>query len=57
MSFKYDEPLDYFNHFWNKYEKFKSQYLKKNKVFLIPIERSQKENNKNKNVIKSIIKF
>ncbi len=31
MSFKYDEPLDYFNHFWNKYEKFKSQYLKKNK--------------------------
>ncbi len=33
------------------------KYLKKNKVFLIPIERSQKENNKNKNVIKSIIKF
>ena len=24
------------------------KYLKKNKVFLIPIERSQKENNKNK---------
>ena len=33
------------------------KYLKKNKVFLIPIERSNKENNKNKNVIKSIIKF
>ncbi len=33
------------------------KYLKKNKVFLIPIERSHKENNKNKNVIKSIIKF
>ena len=33
------------------------KYLKKNKVFLIPIERYHKENNKNKNVIKSIIKF
>ena len=33
------------------------KYLKKNKVFLIPIERPHKENNKNKNVIKSIIKF
>lgn len=33
------------------------KYLKKNKVFLIPIERPHKEDNKNKNVIKSIIKF
>ena len=33
------------------------KYLKKNKVFLIPIERLHKEDNKNKNVIKSIIKF
>ena len=33
------------------------KYLKKNKVFLITIERPHKENNKNKNVIKSIIKF
>ena len=33
------------------------KYLKKNKVFLIPIERHHKENNKNNNIIKSIIKF
>ena len=33
------------------------KYLKKNKVFLIPIERLHKEDNKNKNVIRSIIKF
>ena len=33
------------------------KYLKKNKVFLIPIESPHIENNKNKNVIKSIIKF
>ena len=33
------------------------KYLKKNKVFLIPIERLHKEDNKSKNVIRSIIKF
>jgi len=33
------------------------KYLKKNKVFLIPIERLHKEDKNNKIVIKSIIKF
>ena len=31
MTFEYEKPLDYFNYFWKKYEKFKSDYLKKNK--------------------------
>ena len=29
MTFKYDEPSDYFIHFWKEYEKFKSKYFKK----------------------------
>lgn len=31
MTFEYEKPLDYFNYFWKEYEKFKSDYLKKNK--------------------------
>ena len=31
MAFKYVKPLDYFKYFWKKYEKFKSDYLKKKK--------------------------
>lgn len=31
MTFKYEEPLDYFNHFWKEYEKFKLKYFKQNK--------------------------